>query len=189
MRRGGAALAAAAAAAAAAAGALPGADAGAALVRVIDIDGATLIKEVIAAVPDASGGGDVGGAPAVPGGDVMNALAASGQLAWGFTTLGGRPVVTEIEGIRARLPRAAWILSHARAATGDVAVNVGMADVFVTDGDELTWRLMPLQDSPAPTVVPRGQEGSVRRAMDVHEEEAEGGDDGEEEEDDGEDEL
>jgi hypothetical protein len=135
-------------------------------VRVRDIDGSVL-KELVAADVD----------DGATGGTVMRQLAASGELSWGYVGMGGKDVVTELEGLRARLPLAAWILSHLNLAKDRRALNVGMGDILVEDGDELEWRLTPVgRGLPMPTVLPYKEV-----VVEEGEEEEEGEEDEEEE--------
>lgn len=89
--------------------------------------------------------------------DVMLTLADSGGegLHWGFTTLGGKPVVTEIEHRKANFNAGTgWFLSHVRLAEGLVDQNCGMADIVVSPGDTLEWQIMRLSEAPKPGTVP-----------------------------------
>jgi hypothetical protein len=143
------------------------ASAASALVRVVDIDGTTILREAVVSLPEGSGAGS-----SFTGHDAMNSLAAKGELHWGFTTMGSKPVVTEIEHVRARLPLAVWLLSHEKKSEGMRHVNVGMGDIQIEDGDAMIWRLTPLADAPEPTVEPLAG-GNAQEGDDVEEEEGE----------------
>lgn len=81
----------------------------------------------------------------ITGHEVMKAMALEKKLTWGFTTLGGKPVVTEIVGRRSSFPTTAWILTHLSPVMDKASINAGMDDILVNDGDILEWRMVSFQ--------------------------------------------
>ena len=112
-------------------------------VTVLDLDGRPLASATLAVPP----GGFV------PGFAAMTMLHERGALRWKYSSMGGQPVVTEINGVKSALPRTAWILSATSRELGSTQFNVGMRQVDVRAGDVLLWQLWKIADLPPPPPV------------------------------------
>jgi hypothetical protein len=84
------------------------------------------------------------GLPTVSGHDAMKAFALQQKLHWAYVTMGGKPVVTQLQGKHAAIPSAAWVLTRLSPLRRVAFVNCGMADVEMVDGDVLEWRMMSM---------------------------------------------
>jgi len=92
----------------------------------------------------------------ITGHDIMKQLALEKKINWGFTTLGGKTIVTEMVGRRGTFPITGWILSHLSPLLDVANINTAMDTVIVNDGDILEWRLTALSNAPAIETIPLG---------------------------------
>lgn len=85
--------------------------------------------------------------------DALDTLRFEKRLTWTAAKLGGKDIVSSINGIKHALPTTAWIIFHTTAAgrpdgRRETRANVSPGAVLLLDGDELAFRLMPVGRAP-----------------------------------------
>jgi len=102
--------------------------------------------------------------------DALDSLKFAGALKWAAARVGGRDLVSSINGLAHALPKTAWVVFHTTAggrADGrrETRANVSPGAVLVLDGDELAFRHMPVgRAPPGNSVWGGGPEGGMARA-------------------------